>query len=84
MPFLLPDRQPYITNYPAGAVLGQFLEYWAVTKHIFNYSKIASKSATLLLTKREVAMISFFASIFYAVNARISLVRFGYIANGIN
>ena len=41
LPFLLPDRQPYITNYPAGAVLGQFLEYWAVTKHIFNYSKSA-------------------------------------------
>ena len=37
-----------------------------------------------MLTKREVAMISFFASIFYAVNAQISLVHFGYIANGIN
>ena len=37
-----------------------------------------------MLTKREVAMISFFASIFYAVNVQISLVCFGYIANGIN
>ncbi len=37
-----------------------------------------------MLTKREVAMISFFASIFYAVKTKISLVRFGYIANGIN
>ena len=37
-----------------------------------------------MLTKREIAMISFFASIFYAVNAQTSLVRFGHIANGIN
>ena len=33
-----------------------------------------------MLTKREVAIISFFASIFYTVNAQISLVRFGHIA----
>ena len=37
-----------------------------------------------MLTKRKVAMISFFASIFYAVNVQIGLVRFGYIANGLN
>ena len=37
-----------------------------------------------MLTKREVAIISFFASIFSTVNAQISLVRFAYIANGIN
>lgn len=41
-------------------------------------------SIIILLTKREAVMISFFASLFYAVNAQISLVYFGHITNGVN
>ena len=37
-----------------------------------------------MLTKREVAMNPFSASIFYVDNAHVSLVYFGYMANGIN
>ena len=33
-PFLLPDRQLHITDYPVGVVFGQYLVYWAVPKCI--------------------------------------------------
>ena len=37
-----------------------------------------------MLTKREFATFSFFVNLFYAVNAKTSLVCFEYIANGVN
>ncbi len=55
-----------------------------VGNYFYFLSLPTSQRYKIMLTKREVAMISFFASIFYAVNAQISLVRFGYIANGTN
>ena len=50
----------------------------------FSWLGFISQNVIIIADKREVAMISFFASIFYAVNAKISLVRLGYITNGIN
>ena len=55
-----------------------------VGNYFYFLSLPTSQRYKIMLPKREVAMISFFASIFYTVNAQISLVRFGYIANGIN
>lgn len=56
---------------------------WWVIICIF-FRLLHRKGVKIMPTKREVALISFFASIFYAVNAKTSLDRWGYIANRTN
>ena len=57
---LLLDRQLNTTNYPVGAMCGQYLAYWAMLKHIFNYPKVAQKSTTLILSRRATQQIIIF------------------------
>ena len=60
------------TNCPVGAVCGQYLAYWAMLKHIFNYPKVAQKSTTLILSRRATQQIIIF--IFCCTELRISIL----------